>query len=97
MENQLKDKFLKSIQETVIKRKAMFIPLLCVAAFGLVGYVAVDKEAPMIEASQVEVLYGTTFIIVLRTVLSDSHTGFCLCSISVFVGKTSAAYKRQNN
>ncbi len=60
MENQLKDKFLKSIQETVIKRKAMFIPLLCVAAFGLVGYVAVDKEAPMIEASQVEVLYGTT-------------------------------------
>ncbi len=60
MESQLKDGFKEKFYESVVKRKAMFIPLLCVAAFGLVGYVAVDKEAPLIEASQVEVLYGTT-------------------------------------
>lgn len=60
MENNKKNRFIENFQETIIKRKAMFIPLMCVAAFGLVGYVAVDKEAPIIEASQVEVLYGTT-------------------------------------
>ena len=60
MENQNKNSFMEVFHDTIVKRKAMFIPLMCVAAFGLVGYVAVDKEAPVIEASQVEVLYGTT-------------------------------------
>jgi cell wall-associated NlpC family hydrolase len=49
-----------NVQERIIKRKAMFIPLLCVSTFGLVGYVAADKEAPVIESSKIEVLYGDT-------------------------------------
>lgn len=42
-------------------RKAMFIPIASVATFMLVGYAAVDKEAPKIESETVEVAYGTTF------------------------------------
>lgn len=37
----------------------MFIPMLFVSTFGLVGYAAVDKEAPVIDSNKVEVLYGT--------------------------------------
>ena len=36
------------INENIIKRKAMFIPILGVSVFMLVGYAAVDKEAPKI-------------------------------------------------
>ena len=36
------------INENIIKRKAMFIPILGVSVFMLVGYAAVDKEAPEI-------------------------------------------------
>lgn len=59
MDSNIKTNLLDNLQEKVIKRKAMFIPLLCVSTFGLVGYAAVDKEAPKINANQVEVLYGT--------------------------------------
>lgn len=59
MESNMKENLLENIQEQVIKRKAMFIPMLCIATFGLVGYAAVDKEAPVIESNKVEVLYGT--------------------------------------
>lgn len=59
MDSNIKTNLLDNLQEKVIKRKAMFIPLLCVSTFGLVGYAAVDKEAPVINANQVEVLYGT--------------------------------------
>jgi cell wall-associated NlpC family hydrolase len=60
MDRHLKDKIVLNVQERIIKRKAMFIPLLCVSTFGLVGYVAADKEAPVIESSKIEVLYGDT-------------------------------------
>ncbi|MCD7808747.1 MAG: DUF5011 domain-containing protein [Erysipelotrichaceae bacterium] len=54
-----KKEILENLQERVVKRKAMFIPLLFVSTFGLVGYVAMDKEAPTIDANKIEVLYGT--------------------------------------
>lgn len=54
MESNMKENLLENIQEQVIKRKAMFIPMLCIATFGLVGYAAVDKEAPVIESNKVE-------------------------------------------
>lgn len=59
MDSNIKTNLLDNLQEQVIKRKAMFIPLLCVTTFGLVGYAAVDKEAPVIESNKIEVLYGT--------------------------------------
>lgn len=49
------------INENIIKRKAMFIPIVGVAVFMLVGYAAVDKEAPEIVSNRVEVSYGEKF------------------------------------
>lgn len=59
MDSNVKANLLENLQEQVIKRKAMFIPMLCISTFGLVGYAAIDKEAPVIESNKVEVLYGT--------------------------------------
>lgn len=59
MDSNIKTNLLENLQEQVIKRKAMFIPMLCISTFGLVGYAAIDKEAPVIESNKVEVLYGT--------------------------------------
>lgn len=46
------------INENIIKRKAMFIPILGVCVFMLVGYAAVDKEEPVIVSNRIEVPYG---------------------------------------
>ena len=46
------------INENIIKRKAMFIPILGVSVFMLVGYAAVDKEKPEIVSNRIEVSYG---------------------------------------
>lgn len=59
MDSEKKARLFNDLQERVINRKAMFIPLLCVSTFALVGYAAADKEAPVIESRKVEVLYGT--------------------------------------
>lgn len=59
MDSDTKKRMFENLQERVINRKAMFIPLLCVSTFALVGYAAADKEAPVIESRKVEVLYGT--------------------------------------
>lgn len=59
MDSNMKTNLLEIMQEHVLKRKAMFIPMLCISTFGLVGYAAVDKEKPVIEANKIEVLYGT--------------------------------------
>lgn len=59
MDSNIKTNLLEMMQEHVLKRKAMFIPMLCISTFGLVGYAAVDKEDPTIEANKIEVLYGT--------------------------------------
>ena len=44
MDSNIKTNLLEIMQEHVLKRKAMFIPMLCISTFGLVGYAAVDKE-----------------------------------------------------
>ena len=59
MDSNTKKLMLENLHERVISRKAMFIPMFCIGTFGLVGYAAVDKEAPVIESNKVEVLYGT--------------------------------------
>lgn len=59
MDSNIKNELLGHLHESVVRRKAMFIPILCISAFGLVGYAAVDKDAPVIDSSKVEVLYGT--------------------------------------
>lgn len=58
MEKKLNEKLNSFINENIIKRKAMFIPILGVSVFMLVGYAAVDKEAPNIVSNRVEVAYG---------------------------------------
>lgn len=58
MESDIKAQLLETLQKKVVERRAMFIPLICVSTFGLVGYAAIDKEAPVIESNKVEVLYG---------------------------------------
>ena len=56
MDSNIKAELLEKLQEKVINRKAMFIPMLCISTFGLVGYAAIDKEAPVIESNRVEVV-----------------------------------------
>ncbi len=58
MESDIKAQLLETLQKKIVERRAMFIPLLCISTFGLVGYAAIDKEAPVIESNKVEVLYG---------------------------------------
>jgi|GEM_PF-84978 len=52
-------KVMSLLQDQVLKRKAMFIPLFAVSAFGLVGYAAADRTAPVIASDKIQVLYGT--------------------------------------
>ena len=54
-----KNDLLNHIDKKIVRRKTMFIPLICMSAFALVGYAAADKEAPVINSNSVEVLYGT--------------------------------------
>lgn len=58
MDRSIKTKLNEFIQDKIIKRKAMFIPIGAVAAFMLVGYAAVDKEKPEIITDQVDLAYG---------------------------------------
>lgn len=58
MEEKLNEKLNSFINENIIKRKAMFIPMLGVSVFMLVGYAAVDKEKPEIISNRIEVAYG---------------------------------------
>lgn len=56
-----KEQLIDFVNENIIKRKAMFFPILGVSVFMLVGYAATDKEAPVIVSNQVEVPYGEKF------------------------------------
>ena len=58
MKEKLNKKLNSFINENIIKRKAMFIPILGVSVFMLVGYAAVDKESPIIVSNRIEVAYG---------------------------------------
>lgn len=62
----IKDKVMKEnlvhlFEEKIMNRKAMFIPILGVATFMLVGYAAADTEAPEIISDSIEVSYGEKF------------------------------------
>ena len=59
MDRQKTEKMLELLQDQVLSRKAMFIPLFCISAFGLVGYAAADRQAPVIKSDKIRVLYGT--------------------------------------
>lgn len=48
-------------EEKILKRKAMFIPILGVATFMLVGYAGVDHEKPEILSDHIEIPYGEKF------------------------------------
>lgn len=61
MDRNIKMKLDNFIQEHIVKRKAMFIPIAGVATFMLVGYAAVDKESPEIISDQIELSYGEKF------------------------------------
>ena len=54
-------KIFKNIPKTVLQRGQMFIPLVCVSSFFLVGYAAIDREAPMIKDEYVVLNYGEKF------------------------------------
>lgn len=55
-----KNKMIKVMQEQIVQRKAMFIPMFCVSAFALVGYAAADRQAPTIKSNKIQVLYGSS-------------------------------------
>lgn len=61
MDRNIKTKLNEVIKEHIVKRKAMFIPALCVSTFMLVGYAAVDKEKPEIVSNRIELSYGEEF------------------------------------
>lgn len=86
MDSNIKTSVLENLQDQVIKRKAMFIPMLCIGTFGLVGYAAVDKEAPVIESNKVEVLYGTKLD---KSVFAISDNRDSLDSINVEINTKS--------
>lgn len=42
----------------IVEKKAMFIPFFSVATFMLVGYAAIDREAPVIFSDSIDLSYG---------------------------------------
>lgn len=57
----IKENGFRIFEEKIVNRKAMFIPILGVATFMLVGYAAADTEAPEVVSDHVEVAYGEKF------------------------------------
>ena len=45
MDKEIASKLNVLINDKVMKRKAMFLPLFAISAFGVVGYAAADREA----------------------------------------------------
>ena len=54
----MKTTLTKLFEEKIVNRKAMFIPMLGVMTFMLVGYAAVDHEKPEIISHHLEIAYG---------------------------------------
>lgn len=72
MERNIKATFQKIFEEKISNRKAMFIPMLGVTAFMLVGYAAVDHEKPEIITDHMIVPYGEKIDLDMLEV-SDNH------------------------
>lgn len=82
MEENSKNNIKEIVDEYLVKRKVMFIPIACVSAFMLVGYAAVDKEAPEIISDYVKIPYGEkldTSIIEIK----DNHDSNDLINLQV--------------
>lgn len=60
MEISFKTKLKNLVEDYIVERKAMFIPIACVSAFMLVGYAAADKEKPVIVSNEIELPFGET-------------------------------------
>ncbi len=61
MEKCFRSRVANLFNEYVANRKAMFIPVLCVCTFMLVGYAAIDSEAPEIISERISLPYGEEF------------------------------------
>lgn len=61
MDRNIKTSFKNVVDEYIVNRKAMFIPIAAVASFMLVGYAAADKEKPEIKSNQIDLAYGEKF------------------------------------
>jgi len=72
MERNIKAKLQKTFEEKIGNRKAMFIPMMGVAAFMLVGYAAVDHENPEIISDSIVIPYGEKLDLDLLEV-TDNH------------------------
>ena len=62
MDRNIKTSFKNVVDEYIVNRKAMFIPIAAVASFMLVGYAAADKEKPEIKSNQIDLAYGENTI-----------------------------------
>ena len=81
MEKIKSEKLNNFINENIIKRKAMFIPILGVSVFMLVGYAAVDNEA--VEEGKVDVMQLGTYEITVSA--SDCSSNVATKTIDVDV------------
>ena len=58
------DKKTREVVDFMVNRiktqKTMFIPVVAISAFALVGYAAADRTAPVVHSNKIEVPYGTT-------------------------------------
>lgn len=68
----MKTTLTKLLEEKIVNRKAMFIPMLGVMTFMLVGYAAVDHEKPEIVSHHLEIAYGEKFDVDLLEI-KDNH------------------------
>ena len=57
------DKKTKEVVDFMLDRiktqKTMFIPVVAISAFALVGYAAADRTAPIVHSNKLEVPFGT--------------------------------------
>ncbi len=72
MKSDIQNRLKTKLEEKVLNRKAMFIPMLGVAVFMLVGYAGVDREKPEILSSHIEIPYGEEFVSDMIDVI-DNH------------------------
>ena len=66
---------LKNIKQTICSKGQMFIPLVCASSFFLVGYAAIDKEAPVIVDQSIVLEYGDKFDVSMINI-EDNRTSY---------------------
>ena len=61
MDRNIKKNIKNYVEEKIMKRKMMFLPIVAVATFMLVGYAAVDRKKPVIVSDRISIAYGEKF------------------------------------